>query len=241
MLSVVILTKNEASNIVAAINNAKLVTSSVLVIDSGSEDDTVELAKKAGAKVIYRAWDDDFAAQRNFALEYLHTEWVLYLDADERMNNELISSIKSAISKGTAALYEMERRNSAFGRDFKYGVLSADSVKRLFPVKQGTWQGKVHESVKTELPTVKLNGYIQHYTYKDFDQYVYKMNMYSTIWAKDSKKEASWFKDILLRPIFAFFKMYILELGFLEGWLGFILAANYGLYTLNKYAKLKIK
>lgn len=241
MLTVVILTKNEESNIVDVINNAKLVTSKVLVIDSGSEDNTVELATKVGAEVVYRDWDNDFAAQRNFALKHIDTDWVLYLDADERMNDELISSIKAVIANGSAALYEMERRNSAFGRDFKYGVLSADSVKRLFPTKQGTWHGKVHEGVKTELPIIQLKGYIQHYTYKDFDQYVSKMNMYSTIWAKDGDKKANWFKDILLRPVFAFFKMYVLKLGFLEGWLGFILAANYGLYTLNKYAKVKIK
>ena len=241
MLTVVILTKNEESNIVDVINNAQLVTSNVLVVDSGSEDNTVDFAQKAGAEVIYRKWDDDFAAQRNFALEHIKTKWVFYLDADERMDDILISSIKKTISNGSDALYEMERRNSAFGRVFKYGVLSADSVKRLFPVKGGIWEGKVHESVKTELPIVRLKGFIRHYTYKDFDQYVYKMNMYSTIWDKDSKKKASWFKDILLRPIFAFFKMYILELGFLEGWLGFILAVNYALYTLNKYAKLKIK
>ena len=96
-LTVVILTKNEENNIVDAILNARQVTDKVLVVDSGSTDKTIELAEANGAKVIYRTWDSDFAAQRNFALHHVETEWVLYLDADERINDELATSIKRAM------------------------------------------------------------------------------------------------------------------------------------------------
>lgn len=240
-LTIVILTKNEEENIQQVINNAKNCADYILVVDSGSEDKTVELAKAAGARVIYRVWDNDFSAQRNFALKYITTEWVLYLDADERLTESIIAEIKKVINENKKALYKFERRTSAFGKDFKYGVLSPDYVKRMFPVKNGKWQGKVHEAVVTELPVIKLNGYIKHYTYKNFEQYIRKMNVYSSIWAENSNKKVGFIKDIVFRPIFAFIKMYVIQLGFLEGWFGFVLAVNYSLYTLNKYAKLKVK
>ena len=159
-LTVVILTKNEEENITDVIKNVDQLTKNILIVDSGSEDKTVELAKAAGARVIYRVWDNDFSAQRNFALKYITTEWVLYLDADERLTESIIAEIKKVINENKKALYKFERRTSAFGKDFKYGVLSPDYVKRMFPVKNGKWQGKVHEAVVTELPVIKLNGYI---------------------------------------------------------------------------------
>lgn len=238
---VAILTKNEESNIVEVIDNAKKLTDDILIIDSGSIDKTVEFAKANGAKVVYRAWDSDFAAQRNFALEHVNTNWVMYLDADERMSDELVESIKKVLSKNNQAMYCFIRRNSAFGKDFKYGVLGPDSVVRLFPKGKVKWQDKVHERPVGDLPVVTLDGYIKHYTYKDFDQYISKMNQYSTIGAKNNfekGKKSYILKDFLFRPIFAFLKMYILKRGFLEGWLGFILCLNYANYTLNKYVKL---
>ena len=86
-LTVVVLTKNEEKNIAVVVQNAKKVAAEVLIVDSGSTDKTVALAEANNAKVVYRAWDNDFAAQRNFALQHVKTEWVLYLDADERMND----------------------------------------------------------------------------------------------------------------------------------------------------------
>ena len=111
-LTIVILTKNEALNIVECVENAKQVADDVLVIDSGSTDDTVQLAKTAGARVVYRAWDDDFAAQRNFAIENSDAEWILYLDADERLNGELVESVKQALQDNKDECYEIKRLNS---------------------------------------------------------------------------------------------------------------------------------
>lgn len=241
-ITVVILTKNEEGHIVDVIKNAQKLADKVLIVDSGSTDRTLELAEENKAKVVYRAWDNDFSAQRNFALKHVETEWVLYLDADERMNDKLIDNIKSAIEK-ELAIYKFERRNNAFGRSFKYGVLGQDSVIRLFPTDQGYWKGKVHEKVICKLPLKILDGYIEHYTYKDFDEYLTKMNMYSAIGAVknyESGKKVKYIKDFIFRPFFAFIKMYILKKGFLEGWIGFILCLNYANYTLNKYVKLML-
>ena len=242
-LTVVILTKNEEKDIVDAIRNAQELTDKVLIVDSGSTDKTVALAEANNAKVVYRAWDNDFAAQRNFALQHVNTAWVLYLDADERMNDELIESIAKAVESDQKALYRLVRRNSAFGRDFKYGVLGPDSVVRLFPSRGVKWEGKVHERPVGEFAEKTLNGYLKHYTYASFDEYLEKMNKYASIGAEDRRqrgKKCSILKDLVFRPAFAFFKMYVLKAGFLEGWMGFVLCFNYANYTLNKYVKLKM-
>ena len=242
-LTIVILTKNEEKDIVDAIKNAQKLTDKVLIVDSGSTDKTVAFAEANNAKVIYRAWDNDFAAQRNFALQHVDTDWILYLDADERMNDGLIADIAKATVSDREALYRFERRNSAFGRDFKYGVLGPDSVVRLFPSKGVKWEGKVHERPVGEFPEKTLKGYLKHYTYASFDEYLEKMNKYASIGAEDRKlrgKKCSVLKDLVFRPAFAFFKMYFLKAGVLEGWLGFVLCLNYANYTLNKYVKLKM-
>lgn len=242
-VTVVILTKNEELNIASVIENAKSVSDNILVVDSGSTDKTVELARENGAKVVFREWDNDFCAQRNFALERIDTDWVLYLDADERLNERLASDVKSVVESGKVAMYRFVRRNSAFGRDFKYGVLGPDSVIRLFPKDKVRWQDKVHERPVGDLPVITLNGYMKHYTYRTFEQYVQKMNQYSSIGAQnyyDKRKKVSVIGDFVFRPAFAFLKMYVLKKGFLEGWLGFVLCLNYANYTLNKYVKLKL-
>ena len=243
MLTVIILTKNEEKNIVAVIENAHNVSDKVLIIDSGSTDKTVELAEANGATVVYRAWDNDFSAQRNFALQHVKTEWVLYLDADERINDELAEAINREFKSPRKAMFRLIRRNSAFGRDFKYGVLGPDSVVRMFPKDLVEWQGKVHESPIGDLPIITLKGFLKHYTYTDFEQYISKMNTYSTIGAQNNKlkdKKVGIIKDLVFRPFFAFLKMYVLKKGFLEGWLGFVLCLNYANYTLQKYVKLKL-
>ena len=159
------------------------------------------------------------------------------------MNDDAVSSIKSVVEQNKRSMYRFIRKNSAFGRDFKYGVLGPDSVVRLFPTDCVKWQDKVHEKPVGELPVVTLDGYIKHYTYKDWEQYTAKMNQYSSIGARNNYlkgKKCSFVKDIVLRPIFAFLKMYLLKLGILEGWLGFVLCVNYSNYTQNKYIKLKL-
>lgn len=242
-LTVVILTKNEEKNIVDVIANAKKITDKVLIVDSGSTDKTVELAEANGAKVIYRTWDNDFAAQRNFALQHVDTEWVLYLDADERMNDELAASIKKEMQASKKVMYRFIRRNSAFGREFKYGVLGPDSVVRMFLKDLVKWEGKVHERPVGNLPTKTIKGFMMHYTYTDFGQYLAKMNTYAVIGAQNyyaKNKQVGVLKDFVFRPFFAFIKMYILKKGFLEGGLGFVLSLNYANYTLNKYNMLKM-
>ena len=239
-LTVVILTKNEEENITDVIKNAANLTKKILIVDSGSTDKTVELAKEAGAKVVYRAWDNDFSAQRNFALDKAETKWVLYLDADERLNDELIDAIKKATKKDDDIQYKIKRKSVAFGRKFNYGVLKPDFVPRLFKTQHVKWVNKVHEHPVCEDKAEILTGYIKHYTYSDWQQYYNKFNQYTTIWAetayKNGKKTS--FVKAFGHAFFGFIQMGILKRGFLDGALGVVLSVNHFFYTLTKYIKL---
>ncbi len=237
-LTVVILTKNEEMNIVDVIANAKQVTDKVLIVDSGSTDKTVELAKKNGAKVVYRAWDNDFAAQRNFALEHVDTEWVLYLDADERMNEELCKGVKIAVESNFPKQYSIKRKSSAFGKEFNYGVLRPDWVKRLFKRKNVSWVNKVHEKPECNDDIQKINGYIVHFTYNSWEQYFRKFDQYTSIWAENAIDKKTNYFMAFMHALFAFIQMCFVKKGFLDGWLGLVLSANHFTYTLMKYVKL---
>ncbi len=239
-LTVVILTKNEELNIASAINNAQYVTDNVLVVDSGSTDKTVEIAKANGAKVIYREWDNDFAAQRNFALEYVDTEWVLYLDADERMEWELGREIVKVVKDNQDKQYIIKRKSIAFGKEFNHGVLRPDYVARLFKTKNVLWINKVHEKPVCKDKLQNLNSYIKHYTYTDWEQYFRKFNQYTSVWAENAyqNKKKVTYLSAFGHAVVGFFQMAILKCGIFDGYLGLVLAFNHFGYTLMKYVKL---
>lgn len=239
-VTIAILTKNEEKNIVNVITNAKKCTDKILIIDSGSSDKTVELAESAGAKVVYRAWDNDFAAQRNFALQYVTTPWVLYLDADEFLDTELISNIENVLSKNEDKQYSMLRRIHAFGFKYKHGIFKPDEVIRMFRTDRVHWEGKVHERPICEMPKERLKGYIEHYTYENWQDWWDKAGHYTSIWAEDAckkgKRTNAW--AALFHALYGFFRAYIIELGFLDGLSGLYLCIFHSIYTLLKYCKL---
>lgn len=239
-LTVVVLTKNEEKNIVDVIKNAKLVTDNILVVDSGSTDKTVELAKINGANVVDRAWDNNFSAQRNFALEYVDTDWVLYLDADERMNVELVNAVNKVVEENSDRAFSFRRESIAFGKKFNYGVLCPDYVLRLLKKEHIFWDKQVHECVIHKCAESKLPGYVEHFTYTDWHQYFTKFNQYTTLWAENAYKSGkrTSFIGAVGHAVYGFIKMAILKKGILDGWLGIVLAMNHFSYTLNKYVKL---
>jgi glycosyltransferase involved in cell wall biosynthesis len=240
-LTIAILTYNEEINIKEVIENSLKCTDDVLIIDSGSNDGTVKIAEELGARVVFRTWDDDFAAQRNFALLHTTSEWILYLDADERLNNEVIEKIKVIVKSGKMnKQYFFKRKTTAFAREFDYGVLYPDFVFRMFPTNKVRWINKVHERPICDLKKELLPGYIKHYTYRSLEQLENKYSQYATIWAKDSFENGK--RTTLLGAIshafFAFIKTFFIKRGFLEGEMGFVLCCNYYNYTLMKYSKL---
>lgn len=239
-LSVVILTKNEEANIVDVVQNARQLTDCVLVVDSGSTDKTVPLAEANGARVIYRAWDDDFSAQRNFALQNINTDWVLYLDADERLNKELVRSVKEVINKNLARQYSIKRKSVAFGQEFNYGILKPDFVPRLFKTENVQWINKVHEKPVCKDKLEILEGHIEHYTYTDWTQWLKKFDQYTSIWSEDAyaKGKRTNLLKAFCHALFGFIQMAILKRGILDGGLGLAMSCNHFFYTLMKYLKL---
>lgn len=239
-LTAVILTKNEEQNIAEAVKNAFQAADEVLVVDSGSTDNTVKLAEDNGAQVIYRAWDNDFSAQRNYALEHVHTEWVLYLDADERLDAPLVQAIQTAINNKDSKQYSMLRRIHAFGFTYKNGIFKPDEVLRLFPVSSVNWVNKVHEKPVCNLPKERLKGFIEHYTYNSWQQWWDKAGHYTSIWAEDSfaKGKRTSLSGVFLHAVYGFFRAYIIQLGFLDGWSGLYSSIFHFIYILLKYIKL---
>ncbi len=238
-LAVIILTHNEERHIEACIRSASF-ADEILVIDDDSTDRTAELARSAGARVISHPLAGDFAGQRNFALTQTAADWVLYVDADERVNAGAEEELCRVMAENERAAYEIKRINVAFGQEMHYGAHRPDYPCRFFPRDAVRWEGLVHERPVSELPVRRLRASLLHYTYTDWDRYFQKFNQYTTLMAErqyNDGKRASFLK-VLLDPPFAFFRFYILQRGFLDGRLGFILAVTHGFYTMVKYIKL---
>ena len=210
-LAVIILTKNEEANITAAMESAAF-ADEIVVIDSGSTDRTQELAEKHGAKVVIHPMSDEgFAGQRNFALTQTEAEWVFYLDADERVIPEIVPKLKAIIKSGEKKAYCVERKNVVFGQQMNYGVHRPDYSCRLYPRTSISWQGRVHEVVKTDLPYEKIDNGLLHYTYNSWVKYFDKFNQYTSMAAREmvNKGKQISSKAILGHAFCAFFKSYI--------------------------------
>lgn len=238
-LAVIILTHNEEQHVAACIQSAAF-ADEILVIDDCSTDRTRALAESAGARVIEHPLNGDFAAQRNFALAQTDADWVLYIDADERINMQTEQELRRVMAEDARAVYAIKRINVVFGRRMYHGGHRPDYPRRFFPRDAVRWEGVVHERTESALPVRRLRGSLLHYTYTSWDRYFQKFNQYTTLMAERQHAEgkSASFLKILLDPPFAFFRFYILQRGFLDGRLGFVMAVFHGFYTMVKYVKL---
>ena len=239
-ITALILAKNEERNIEDCIKTVQF-CDEVLVIDDFSTDRTKELAEGLGARVIQRSMNGDWGGQQTFAIQSAAHPWVLFVDADERISEALAEEIKETVARGEQNAYWIRRENRFHFNKATHGILHPDYVNRLFPAKGSYVEGYVHPKIVAPYPDKKLKHPMYHYTYDNWEQYLGKLNNYTTLAAKKYKKEnkrCNFFLDIVLRPLWAFIKAYILELGFLDGRIGWILSVNHYFYTLNKYVKL---
>lgn len=239
-LSVVIVARNEETNIRACLDSAAFAREAV-VVDDFSSDGTRERAAEAGAKVFLRAMNGDWGAQQTFAIGQATQPWILLLDCDERVTSELAREIRERVLAGTPCAYAI-RRVSHFGRiRVRRGVLRPDYVPRLMPRAGTRVEGLVHQKIVFPYPLKKLRAPMLHYTYESWRAYLTKFEKYTRLAAEKAFAEgrrARFFRDVVLRPAFAFFKMYVLQGGFLDGKLGWILSANHFFYTEMKYVRL---
>lgn len=244
-LTVIVLTRNEIRHIADCLAGlgegaeAAGLDLDLLVVDDGSDDGTVELAKAAGARVVGRRLNT-FAEQRNFALSQAAEGWVFFLDADERFSPELLAAVSRHMAARPVAAGSVMRRNFAFGRRHRFGPLKPDRVIRLFPPNSVRWEGRVHERPIFDLPVRPLGGHLLHLTYHSWGQYLTKQRRYADLWAEEARaagKTATPLKAFL-RAGAGFLKMMILNLGLLGGPVAWSLCWYHGAYTLTKYLKL---
>ena len=239
-VSVLILTRNEEQNIKDCIKSCQPFADEVIVVDDGSEDNTVSIAEVLGAKVVNRSMNGDWGAQQTFAIEQASSHWIFFIDADERCSPELCKEIKLAI-QGEDLAYWIQRHNRFHYNVATHGVLRPDYVCRLMP-KEGSYvEGYVHPAIITPYDKKQLTAPMYHYTYDNWDQYFNKLNKYTTLSAekyKKANKSVSFLKDIVFRPFWAFLKMYLLQGGILDGKMGWVLSVNHYFYTMTKYVKL---
>lgn len=240
-LSAIVLTYNEERNIATCLQSLTF-ADEVLIIDAGSEDKTIDIARAMGAKVYERPMNDEgFAGQRNFALTKATGDWVFYLDADERASTELAGEIRQHIEQKPLQAAAIHRFSVVMGKKVRHGAYRPDYPLRLFPRDAVHWQGIVHESPSTDLPTKHLHHPTEHFCLTSWEQYFTKFNRYSTLMAERMEKNGKRTSTPLayLHASYAFFFAYILKLGFLDGALGLHLSLGHAFYTLTKYLKLQ--
>ncbi|WP_018702933.1 glycosyltransferase family 2 protein [Anaeromusa acidaminophila] len=238
-LAILILTYNEEKNIGSCMDSAAF-ADEIVVVDSGSADQTTAIAAEKGGNVVVHPMTEGFAGQRNFALTQTQAEWVLFLDADERLAPEVAAEVRRIMERGDAFAYEILRKNIVFGQPVFHGGHAPDWSLRFYPRAAIRWEGIVHEAAKVTLPVKRLQACMFHHTYQEWERYFFKFNQYTTLLAKkmrDEGKKVSFF-DLLLRPLAGFFKFYILKAGWRDGRMGLVLALLHFFYTMTKYLKV---
>ena len=240
-LTVITLTKDEDHNIADCLETVSW-ADEIIVIDAGSTDRTVELARRFTPEVIVLPWRG-YGAARNEALARSHSGWVLWLDADERVTKELAEEIRAILEKDdpAAAGYEIARRAYFCGKWIRHAGWYPSRVVRLFRRNQAAFsESRVHERLVIGGPIGRTRHDLLHYTDPDLSHYFTKFNTYTSLAARDMEEAGRGFAftDLILRPLFQFFKMYLLRLGFLDGMHGFVLCVASSAYVFTKFAKL---
>src|SRR5579859_2217897 len=240
LISATIVAHNEANTIARAIHSLSC-ADEVIVVDSGSTDDTVEVARKCGARVLDHAWEG-FAAQKNFATSQAQYDWILSLDADEELDETARSAIlnwKGAVP--SAAGYQFARRAFYLGRWILHSGWYPDYKLRLYDRRQGEWQrAYVHESVVVAGRVETLAGDILHYTCDSLEDHAQRIEFYTGLAAQEMFDRGERVNSIksLLAPPWVFLNTYFLRLGILDGPQGFAIARMAARYVQRKYAKL---
>ena len=241
-LSVGIITFNEENRIGKTLDSVREIADEVIVVDSESTDRTTEIALSKGARVFVEKWKG-YGPQKNSVLKKCKGEWILLIDADEVISPQLKEKIKSIINSESPSgdVYKIKLRNIAFKKEIKFGGWD-DYVIRLWKNGKVTISDReVHEKYKTKSKIKKIKELIIHYTYDNIEEFLEKLNRYTSQSAKEyikKGKNASFIK-IYSKMLFRFIKMYILQLGFLDGYEGYLLAKYSSIYTMTKYTKLR--
>lgn len=241
-LSAVIITYNEERNIGRCLESIKKVADDIIVLDSFSTDKTEEICKKFKVDFIQREWTD-YSDAKNYANQKARYDWILSIDADEALSDELKSSILELKEEEELSFCEFNRLTNYCGKWIKHSGWYPDRKLRIFDRRNADWVGKVHETLTID-NNVKINhikGDMLHYSYYTISEHLERLNIFtdasSTELFKQGKK-ASVFK-LIYKPKFKFLSTYILKLGFLDGYYGLVIAVLSAMSEFVKYSKLR--
>ncbi|MDO8503143.1 MAG: glycosyltransferase family 2 protein [bacterium] len=242
MVTAIVLTKNEEKNIAKCLAGLRF-CNEVIVVDEYSTDRTGEIARRYGARVFQRHLKSDFAAQRNFGLEKSRGDWVLFVDADERVSAALAAEIKDRVEKnksnGTNGFY-IKRRDFVWGRELKHGESGTVKLLRLAKKNASLWKRAVHETWDVQGKTQTLENPLTHYPHQTLREFLFDVDWYSTLHARALYEEGvkSNLAKIIIWPVGKFKYGWILKLGFLDGTQGFVVAAMMSLHSFLAWSKL---
>ena len=242
-LSVIIITLNEERNIGRLLTSVESIADEVIVLDSFSTDKTAEICAKHDATFIQEKWQG-YSATKNLANSKASHEWIFSIDADEEVDQELVAAILNQKNKGFSQLYTVNRLTNYCGKWIKYSTWYPDKKIRIFPKSKSKWTGEfVHEELyfTEQMKTQELSGHLNHYSYYDYKDHRDRADKYSILTAQKLSAEG---KSVgPLKPYIScigrFISMYILNLGFLDGWMGFKIAQISGLSNIVKYKELR--
>jgi glycosyltransferase involved in cell wall biosynthesis len=238
-LSIAIIASNAEQQLPACLASVAF-ADDIVVVDSGSSDATVEIAKRQGARVIHQTWLG-YGKQKQRAVALAKHRWVLCLDADERVSDALRAAIQAELAAPRFHAYRMPRRNRFMGRWLKHGEGYPDWSLRLFNREHAGWSDDgIHEKVVTTSPVGTLRGDLLHESATTIDDYLAKQNRYTTLQAEAlyARSERAGAGKLLLSPLFRFVKFYVLRLGFMDGTAGLAHISIGCFNTFSKYAKL---
>ncbi|MSQ64306.1 MAG: glycosyltransferase family 2 protein [Betaproteobacteria bacterium] len=238
-LSVVLITHNAAAELPQCLASVAF-ADEVVVVDSGSSDGTAEIATRYGARVVAKDWLG-FGRQKQFAVEQAAHDWVLCLDADERVSPELAASVVRALQAPAAPVYRMARCNRFLGRWLRHGEGYPDWSPRLFDRRHARWSDDgVHEKVLYAASPGTLEGDLLHESGEDLGRYLEKQNRYTALAAQELHRrgQRAGLAQLALSPLLRFFKFYLLRLGFLDGLPGLVHISIGCMNSFMKYAKL---
>jgi glycosyltransferase involved in cell wall biosynthesis len=241
-LSVIIITKNEAHAIADCLRSVAW-ADEIIVVDSGSTDDTVAICQQLGAKVTVTNDWPGFGQQKNRALALATQPWVLSIDADERVTPALQEEIMQAIANNADASYRMPRSSSYCGQFIKHSGWSPDYITRLFKRGFGQFSDDlVHERLITQHATLSLKSPLLHISYINLDEVLDKINRYSTAGADmlHARRKSASLGKAIAHGVWAFARTYFIRLGFLDGKMGFVLAVSNAETTYYRYLKLSL-
>ena len=236
-LSVVVITLNEEKNLGRCLQSLKDVADEIVVVDSGSRDNTVEIANSFGAKVLHQNWLG-YSQQKNLGNSHAENDWILSLDADECLSAELADELKNWKHNPMPAY--LNRLTNYCGSWIRHGSWFPDRKLRLFNRKQAQWFGDIHERIEhqSKIKALNLKGLLHHYSYHTVQEHWKQLDKFTTLTAEKVFKEgkkSSVFSQYL-SPIWRFIRDYVIKLGFLDGASGFAIAriSAYGVYLKHK-------